>query len=378
MNGDFQMPESDGRHQQNRLVDAHDESPVAEFETLLSRLSEVGEDRDGEDRWPHDQLDMMRDGGVLGWVIPAAFGGTELSATELTYGYEHLSAACLAATFVLTQRNGACQRIASSENEDLRSELLPKLCAGELFATVGVSHLTTSRQHLGQPAVGVRETDRGFVMSGTVPWVTGASQADYVVTGGTLEDGREILVAVAANVPGVTVHQPPRLLALNSTETGAMGLDDVEIESRYLIAGPVAGVMKKGQGGGTGSLTTSSLAIGAAWGSLRRLTQESQKRLDLVEICEPLDEERRRISDDMYWLLSGDDAAPGIESIRQRANSLVLRCAQAYLAASKGAGFVSGHPAERAVREAMFFLVWSCPQPVLTAALREFACVLES
>jgi hypothetical protein len=47
------------------------------------------------------------------------------------------------------------------------------------------------------------------------------------------------------------------------------------------------------------------------------------------------------------------------------------------LAASKGAGFVAGHPAERAVREAMFFLVWSCPQPVVSAALREFACVID-
>jgi hypothetical protein len=54
----------------------------------------------------------------------------------------------------------------------------------------------------------------------------------------------------------------------------------------------------------------------------------------------------------------------------------VLRATQAYLAASKGAGFVAGHPAERLVREAMFFLVWSCPQPVLAANLREFACLV--
>ena len=37
--------------------------------------------------------------------------------------------------------------------------------------------------------------------------------------------------------------------------------------------------------------------------------------------------------------------------------------------ATKGAGFVRGHVAEHSVREALFFLVWSCPQPVLTAAL---------
>ncbi len=61
------------------------------------------------------------------------------------------------------------------------------------------------------------------------------------------------------------------------------------------------------------------------------------------------------------------------EAIRTRANSLALRSTQALLAASKGAGFVAGHFAERAVREAMFFLVWSCPAPVVAAALRELA-----
>ena len=63
-----------------------------------------------------------------------------------------------------------------------------------------------------------------------------------------------------------------------------------------------------------------------------------------------------------------------MESIRQRANSLVIRAAQASLGAAKGAGFVHGHPAERAVREAMFFLVWSCPQPVVESTLKALMC----
>ena len=65
-------------------------------------------------------------------------------------------------------------------------------------------------------------------------------------------------------------------------------------------------------------------------------------------------------------------AAPG--RAEERPPKGAARATQADLAASKGAGFVAGHPAERAVREALFFLVWSCPQPVLAAALRGFAC----
>ena len=65
------------------------------------------------------------------------------------------------------------------------------------------------------------------------------------------------------------------------------------------------------------------------------------------------------------------------ESLRQRSNSFVLRASQAYLTATKGAGFTSTHGASRAVREAMFFLVWSCPQVVVEAQLREFAGVVD-
>jgi hypothetical protein len=43
------------------------------------------------------------------------------------------------------------------------------------------------------------------------------------------------------------------------------------------------------------------------------------------------------------------------------------------LSAAKGSGYVIGHPAGRWCREALFFLVWSCPQPVLSAHLCELA-----
>ena len=52
---------------------------------------------------------------------------------------------------------------------------------------------------------------------------------------------------------------------------------------------------------------------------------------------------------------------------------LVLRATQGALAAAKGAGYVVGHPVGRWCREALFFLVWSCPQGVMAAALCELA-----
>lgn len=347
---------------------------------LLDELRRISAEPGGEDVWPVRQLGRMAAAGVLGWVIPEEFGGGEISPDELTLGYERLAAADLTSTFVLTQRNGACQRIAGSENEALKAELLPTLGRGEMFATVGISHLTTSRQHVRQPAVAARPTESGFVLTGTVPWVTGAPHADFIVTGGTCPDGRQILITLPTDLPGVARREPPPLLALNGSRTGSVDLHEVAVPAHYLIAGPVEQVMKSGQGGGAGSLTTSALAIGTAAAALARLQSEAERRPDLAMIHQSLDAERSDLRADLESVLAGQSAgaspSASVESIRQRANSLALRSTQALLAASKGAGFVKGHPAERLVREAMFFLVWSCPQPVLAAQLREFACVL--
>jgi len=351
------------------------------FEKLLEQLRRLSSELEPNESWPGKQLELLAESRVLAWVIPQQYGGMEITLSELVWGYQQLASSCLSTAFVLTQRNGACQRIAGSENSCLKEKLLPDLCRGKTFATVGISHLTTSRQYLGNPAMRVERTGTGFVFNGRAPWVTGANHADFIVTGGTCEDGKQILAAVPGSQKGVTIQKPPSLLALNASQTGGVAFEDVLIDESYLIAGPVEQVMKKGTGGGTGSLTTTAIALGASRKSLEGLNVESEKRNELKEIAKPLEEEYLFLEEEIQKLAAPETvdtpAELTLEAIRQRANSLVLRASQAYLGAAKGAGFVQGHPAELAVREAMFFLVWSCPQAVLQANLRELACSLE-
>src|SRR5579864_6545629 len=110
---------------------------------LLEKLADLSGGLDARQEWPARQFEWLAQEGVLGWVIPGEYGGSSVSEQELLAGYVKLAEACLTTTFVLTQRNGACQRIAASQNDWLKSALLPGLARGELFATVGISHLTT-------------------------------------------------------------------------------------------------------------------------------------------------------------------------------------------------------------------------------------------
>lgn len=342
------------------------ESTVLEPE-FLSEVAAASHDTG--DHWPAESLRLFQQAGVTALGIPEVYGG-RADSVDLTAAYVDLAAADLSACFILTQQNSAVSRLLDSENEGPKSNWLPALAAGDALATVGISHLTTSRQHVAEPPVRVEQTADGFRLNGTVPWSTAATRAQMVVVGGTCADGQEVLLAVDTDQPGWQPGTPMQLLALTGSETGEIHLDNVVAPSSSLLAGPVEGVMRTGAGG-AGSLTTSALAVGVSQRAVSLLEQESESREDVRAVFEPLSEELDRVR---ALLFTTGDEKPSTAEIRSQANSLALRSTQALMTAAKGAGFVQGHPAERAVREAMFFLVWSCPRPVAEAAMQEFLC----
>jgi alkylation response protein AidB-like acyl-CoA dehydrogenase len=225
---------------------------------------------------------------------------------------------------------------------------------------------------LARPILRAEETDDGFVLDGQSPWVTGADHAQHVVLGATLDDGRQILVALPTDLPGVTIPPPEKLVALSASHTGALLCNRVYLERRWLLAGPADDLLKQGAGARTGGLQTSALALGLASAAIEFLQQESSQRPNLAPPGENLASDHRLLERDLLALAEGSGNATA-DDIRSRANSLALRATQAALAAAKGTGFVTGHPAGRWCREALFFLVWSCPQSVLAANLCELA-----
>jgi alkylation response protein AidB-like acyl-CoA dehydrogenase len=354
---------------ETRLITSPDDSGLAR---LCDRLVRWGGELDRSQDWPGEQLRLCGDAGVFQWFMPRHWGGQEWSELDVTRGYLRLGAACLTTAFIITQRTGACQRIAGSDNEAAKVRLLPDLIAGKSFATVGISHLTTSRRHLAQPVLRARKVDSGYVLDGYSPWVTGAAHALTVVTGAVLGDGRQILVALGTDLKGVTIPPPPRLVGLSASHTGEVHCQDVLVSREWLLAGPAENVLKIGAGAGTGGLQTSTLAIGLASAALDYLEHEAIQR---PELTQPTTELRREHSDLEAALLAVATGQPvcSNDELRAQANSIALRTTQAALAAAKGTGYVVGHPAGRWCREALFFLVWSCPAGVMAANLCELA-----
>ncbi len=349
----------------------------SDFSALTARLRELA-NPDAVDCWPTEHLQTLWQAGAARWVIPREFGGDGIDAETLLWRYRELARASLLTAFIFSQRNAACQRIESSANRHIAAQLLPDLASGRILATVGISHLTTSRQHWQVPTVTATMDGTDYLLNGVVPWATGAGYADLLVTGGTLADGRQLLAVVPVRAPAVVVRPAVAMLGLSASCTGEVELHDVRVSASDVLHGPIERVMAAGAGG-AGSLSTSAIAIGTAQGTLDCFAEEAERRPELHQYLNPLQREADMLVESLAAAAVAGPAQKGrvsAETLRQRANSLVIRAAQSWLAATRGAGYVSGHPAERAVRESLFFLVWSCPQAVLDASLKELSCGL--
>jgi alkylation response protein AidB-like acyl-CoA dehydrogenase len=346
----------------------------ATLDPTLAMLREHANAADGERAWPAASVEAMRQAGVLRWSIPTEYGGLDLGAVELLTGYERLASACLTSCFLLSQREGACRRIRTSSNAQLKEQTLSKLARGECFATVGLSQLTTSRQH-GRPALVAREKGGHFVLDGYMPWVTGAPHADYFTIGAVVESAPEplqILALLPAKLPGVRVQEPLELMALQGSLTAEVRCENVTLDKKWLLAGPAEKVLATGKGG-AGGLETSALALGLAGAAIDYLHQEAAHRPDLATTTERLEQSRRGLREDMHRQVREGASGEAATQLRARANSLVLRATQAAMTAAKGAGYLRSHPAQRWARQALFFLVWSCPRPAADAMLEYLA-----
>ena len=345
---------------------------------LTDKLAALDGPADEAGVWPEPLWAALSASHVSRWALPAGVGGDGCDRSRILQRYARVAEGSLTAAFILTQHDAGVRRLAAAVERTGAHTWLEMIAADEAFSTVGISQLTTSRRHGAQALTARPDHHHGYRLDGVMPWVTAGEMADVIVTGAVLADGRQLLIALPTDRPGLDVRAPFPLAALQASCTSEVTCQGVHVEERFLLAGPSADVMAQPGAAGTGGLETSALALGQARAAIVALEAEAPTRTDLAEPAEALAGSWRDAWKALTAAARGVPEAPAPGQVRAQANALVLRATQSYLAARKGSGFLRTEPAQRWARQALFFLVWSCPSPVARATIRDLAGVCDS
>jgi butyryl-CoA dehydrogenase len=340
---------------------------------LVRQLAEADGPADLAGVWPKRLWEILIEAGAPGWTLPPSYGGLGLDRPSLVIANARVAKGSLTAAFILSQHDAAVRRLLIAADRPIATYWLDEISTGDAFATVGLSQLTTSRR-LGATALRAKVVGPGLIeLNGAMPWVTAAERADVFVAGAVTDDGEQILFALPADRPGLTVRPAYDLAALGASRTSEVGCDNVHLAESDLLAGPHPDVMAGSSATGTGGLETSALAMGQALAALEALEAESTTEPSLLDPAAALRAEWNALWSDLMNTATGHAEASPPAAIRGQANAMVVRVTQAFLTARKGSGFLRTDPAQRWARQALFFLVWSCPRPVAQAAIRDLA-----
>jgi alkylation response protein AidB-like acyl-CoA dehydrogenase len=351
-------------HTEAMFVKDRDTPDPIGLHATCGELATLAERTAVEGPWRSGAFAGLARRGVLAGFIPEEAGGTGAREPAILSAITAIAERCLTTALALTQWASAVRMLAGGPPE-LRASLLPPLARGEATTTVGISQLTTSRQHVGSPAlVASAEADGSWRLDGLCPWVTGADSSDTIVTGAATAGGDQRFFVVRTDAPGLVIEHPLEMLALSGSRTSVV---------RFQAVCPLAVILPPAGGPRTGGLATTAVALGATQAALDVLRRESEQRPSLAPVTAHLATEAADLSAQLQAAAGAGIDAAARDRLRTDANSLVVRAAQAAITATKGAGFVRGHPVERLARESLFFLVWSCPQAVATATLCELA-----
>jgi len=319
---------------------------------------------------PAENVRALAVEGLLGLNVPRAYGGLGALGAALREHTETLAAACGVTTFVQGQHQSACAFISAGASEPIKERLLPPMATGDLLGAVAFSHL----RRPGPPAVRATPVAGGFVLDGTAPWVTGWGLMRVAVMGGTLPDDRLLYAVIPLEESEHLCASPPmRLCAMSASATVAVTLRGLFVPETEVLKTITREQMAATDAGAILLVTPQPFGVTRASIALLRDLADRRDRALFRQVAETLERELEEVrARTEHWIgrTTDPDYAASALSIRAWAVELGVRAAHAALAASGGSGNALDHPAQRLVRESVFYTLVAQTSSVQAAVLQ--------
>ena len=211
-------------------------------------LMEVAREIEKNDKPPsRDILKRFAELGFLGINLPEKYGGAGLSHFEAVLVLEEIAKISIAVAFPVFESSfGPALAISSFAPDELKKEVLPKVCLGDMVIAVSMSE-PNAGSALTDLTTKANILEDKLVLNGQKRWCSGAGHADaYVVYSRMSEEkGAKGIGAVLLdkNSKGFTFGKPEQHMGFRGVPSADMYFDNVEIPLKNIIV-PAGGFKK--------------------------------------------------------------------------------------------------------------------------------------
>ncbi|MGO7212631.1 acyl-CoA dehydrogenase family protein [Rhizobium ruizarguesonis] len=203
------------------------------------RLAPGAAKRDREHLFPREELKEMGELGLLGMLVPEAYGGSDTGVIAYAAALEEIAAGdgpC--STIMSVHSSVGCVPILKFGTEEQRQRFLPKLASGEWIGGFALTEPQAGSDASNLKTRARRNSDH-YVIDGSKQFITSGKNGDIIIVFAVTDPdvGKKGITAfiVPTDTPGYEVIRVEEKLGLHSSDTCQIAFNGMRIPAELRL-----------------------------------------------------------------------------------------------------------------------------------------------
>ena len=202
-------------------------------------FSERAKEIDKTHRFPHENVEILRDCGVMGLTIPEERGGAGMDYTCYSIAVEEISKICASTGTIFSAHLSLCTvPIEHFGNDEQKEKFLRPLATGVKLGAFALSEPGNGSDAAGMHTHAVEDGDF-YVLNGSKAWITNGAVADtYLVLAQTnYELKRKGVTAfiIEKGAEGMSFGKPEDKLGIRASSTTQIHFDNCKVPKSQIL-----------------------------------------------------------------------------------------------------------------------------------------------
>ncbi len=220
--------------------------------------------------------------GMMGVLVPEAYGGTGLGYFEYNVIIQEISKVCGSIGLSLAAHNSLCtNHILTFGNETQKQKYLPKLATADHIGAWGLTEPNTGSDAGNMKTTALKEGNQ-WIINGTKSWITHGKSGDVAVvicrTGDPRAKNNSTAFIVERGVKGFTAGKKENKLGMRASETAEMIFDHCIISDENRLGEVGEGFKQAMKILDGGRISIAALSLGIAKGAYEASLKYSKER----------------------------------------------------------------------------------------------------
>jgi len=325
---------------------------------------------DEAQHFPRDTFSRMGELGLLGMLVPEAYGGAGLGYFEYVAAIEELASVCGAVGLSMAAHNSLCtNHILTFGTEEQKQRWLPRLASGEHIGAWGLTEAGTGSDAMRMRCTAVREGDE-WVLNGTKNWITHGNTAEVAVvlvrTGELLDSHGITAMVVERGTPGFRGGKKEDKLGMRASETAELVFEDCRVPAANVLGEVGEGFIQAMKILDGGRISIAALSLGIARGAFDAARNYAKQReqfgqpiahfqgigFKLADMAVGIEAARNLIQKACWAKENGGDVTRLGAMAKYQASEMCVQVATDAIQVFGGYGYTKEFPVEKHYRDA--------------------------